>query len=112
MGRRGHGEGSVFQRNDGRWAATISLENGKRNVCDAATPPRVKRYEIQPLNAEQVQLFLAAGGHRLEALFVLAHVPARLTGRGASSSPSRRRSAAAAASPSRRSRWRSSRRTA
>ena len=36
-------------------------------------PPHVKRYEIQPLNAEQIQQFLtAARGHRLEALFVLA----------------------------------------
>lgn len=44
-----------------------------RNVCDAVTPPRVKRYEIQPLSPEQVQRFLAAAaGHRLEALFVLA----------------------------------------
>ena len=44
-----------------------------RNVCDAVEPPHVKRYEIQPLNAEQIQQFLtAARGHRLEALFVLA----------------------------------------
>ena len=44
-----------------------------RNVCDAVTPPHVKRYEIQPLSPEQVQRFLAAAaGHRLEALFVLA----------------------------------------
>jgi integrase len=44
-----------------------------RNVCDAVEPPHVKRYEIQPLNSEQIQQFLtAARGHRLEALFVLA----------------------------------------
>jgi len=44
-----------------------------RNVCDAVTPPHVKRFEIQPLNSEQVQQLLAAAvGHRLEALFVLA----------------------------------------
>lgn len=44
-----------------------------RNVCDAVSPPRVKRYEIKPLSPEQVQQFLAATvGHRLEALFVLA----------------------------------------
>jgi integrase len=28
--RRGHNEGSVFQRADGRWVASISLEDGKR----------------------------------------------------------------------------------
>jgi integrase len=42
-------------------------------VCDVVDPPRGKRYEIQPLNQEQIQQFLtAANGHRLEALFVLA----------------------------------------
>lgn len=44
-----------------------------RNVCEAVDPPRTKHYEIQPLNQEQIQRFLAAAaGHRLEALFVLA----------------------------------------
>jgi integrase len=44
-----------------------------RNVCDLTSPPRTKRYEFLPLNAEQVQQFLTtAEGHRLEALFVLA----------------------------------------
>lgn len=43
------------------------------NVCDAVTPPRRDRYEIQPFTIEQAQQFLAAAcGHPLEALFVLA----------------------------------------
>ena len=29
MARRKYGEGSVFQRSDGRWVAQIRLENGK-----------------------------------------------------------------------------------
>lgn len=32
MARRGHGEGSIYQRSDGRWAASISLEDGKRKT--------------------------------------------------------------------------------
>jgi integrase len=28
--RRGHGEGTIYQRKDGRWVAEITLENGKR----------------------------------------------------------------------------------
>jgi integrase len=28
--RRGHGEGSIYQRSDGRWVAEITLEGGKR----------------------------------------------------------------------------------
>jgi len=32
MARRGHGEGSIYHRNDGRWAASLSLEDGKRKT--------------------------------------------------------------------------------
>jgi len=43
------------------------------NTCDLVSPPRRKHFEIQPLSIEQVQqLLLAARGHRLEALFILA----------------------------------------
>lgn len=30
--RRGHGEESIYLRDDGRWAASISLANGKRKT--------------------------------------------------------------------------------
>lgn len=30
MGKRANGEGTVYQRKDGRWVATISLDNGQR----------------------------------------------------------------------------------
>lgn len=30
MGKRANGEGTVYQRNDGRWVASITLEDGKR----------------------------------------------------------------------------------
>ena len=44
-----------------------------RNVSDAVSPPRRKRFETHSLNAEQVQqLLTAAQGHKQEALFVLA----------------------------------------
>lgn len=44
-----------------------------RNVCDLVSPPRRKRFEIQPLSVEQVQQLLAATReHRQEALFILA----------------------------------------
>jgi integrase len=44
-----------------------------RNICDLVSPPRRKRFEIQPLGIEQVQQLLAAArDHRLEALFILA----------------------------------------
>ncbi|HEX6554946.1 MAG TPA: site-specific integrase [Ktedonobacteraceae bacterium] len=44
-----------------------------RNVCDAVSPPRRRRFEVKPLTLEQVQRLLAAvEGHRLAALFKLA----------------------------------------
>lgn len=44
-----------------------------RNPCDLVSPPRRKRYEIQPLSMPQIRQFLAAiRGHRQEALFLLA----------------------------------------
>jgi len=44
-----------------------------RNVCNAVTPPRLTKYEIQPLSEEQARMLLdVARGHRLEALLTLA----------------------------------------
>lgn len=44
-----------------------------RNVCEAVSPPRRKRFEIQPLNTQQAfQLLVAAQDHPNRALFVLA----------------------------------------
>src|SRR5579883_1915933 len=43
-----------------------------RNPCDLVSPPRKKRFEIQPLSVQQMRRFLAViRGHRLEALFIL-----------------------------------------
>ncbi len=33
MGKRANQEGSVYKRKDGRWVASIVLENGKRKAC-------------------------------------------------------------------------------
>lgn len=60
MAHRGHGEGSIYHRSDGRWAACISLEGGKRKTFYGKTRREVQRF------------LAAAAGHRLEALFVLA----------------------------------------
>jgi integrase len=35
--RRGHGEGTVFQRKDGRWVAELTLEDGRRKPFYATT---------------------------------------------------------------------------
>lgn len=35
--RRGHNEGSIYQRSDGRWVASVTLEHGKRKDVYGAT---------------------------------------------------------------------------
>src|SRR5215472_11525426 len=32
MSRRGNGEGSVYQRRDGKWCAAVTIESGRRRV--------------------------------------------------------------------------------
>src|ERR1700737_1841783 len=58
--RRGHGEGSLFQRKDGRWVAEITLEDGKRKPFYGKT--RKEAYEkLQVALQEQKQGALATG---------------------------------------------------
>lgn len=59
MGRRGHGEGSIFQRNDGRWAATISLENGKRKTYYGKTRRSVQEQLKTALHQQQQGMLVA-----------------------------------------------------
>jgi integrase len=51
--RRGHGEGSIFKRKDGRWAAAISLPSGRRKYLYAKTRQEVARKLTQALRAVQ-----------------------------------------------------------
>ena len=37
MSRRGHGEGTIYQRQDGRWDSRISLEGGRRKAIYGKT---------------------------------------------------------------------------
>lgn len=60
MARRGHGEGSIFQRKDGRWAASITLENRKRKYFYGQTRKEVQEKLRVAIN-EQKQGFLAVG---------------------------------------------------
>lgn len=42
MARRGHGEGTIYQRQDGRWVASIMLENRKRKEFYGKTRKEVQ----------------------------------------------------------------------
>src|SRR6266568_8400878 len=58
--RRGRGEGSIYQRKDGRWSASFYLENGKRRTIYGKT--RKEAYEkLQKALLEQKQGLLATG---------------------------------------------------
>jgi integrase len=58
--QRGHGEGSIYQRQDGRWAASITLENRKRKTFYGKTRREVQEKLRVALN-EQKQGILSTG---------------------------------------------------
>jgi hypothetical protein len=53
VARRGHGEGSIWQRKDGRWEARISLEGGKRRAFYGQTRRDVQHKLTAALRAQQ-----------------------------------------------------------
>ena len=60
MARRGHGEGSIYQRNDGRWTAAITLENHKRKTFYGKTRKEVAD-KLNTALQEQKQGLLISG---------------------------------------------------
>jgi len=60
MARRGHGEGSIYQRKDGRWAASISLEGGKRKTFYGKTRKEVQE-QLKAVLYDQQKGMLVTG---------------------------------------------------
>ena len=58
--QRGHGEGSIYQRKDGRWVASITLENRKRKYFYGETRKEVQE-KLKVALHEQQQGTLATG---------------------------------------------------
>jgi integrase len=58
--QRGHGEGSIYQRSDGRWAASLTLEGRKRKTFYGKSRKEVQEKLRVALN-EQKQGTLATG---------------------------------------------------
>lgn len=58
--RRGHGEGSIYLRKDGRWVAEITLEDGKRKPLYGKTRKEVSE-KLDKARLEQKQGILAMG---------------------------------------------------
>src|SRR6266702_11118 len=60
MGKRGHGEGSIYQRKDGRWTASITVEGRKRKYIYGKTRKEVQE-QLKVALHEQQQGKLAVG---------------------------------------------------
>ena len=58
--QRGHGEGSIYQRSDGRWAASLTLEGRKRKTFYGKTRKEVQE-KLRVALHEQKQGTLATG---------------------------------------------------
>ena len=69
MARRGHGEGSVYQRKDGRWVASITLEHRKRKYFYGDTRREVQEKLKMALH-EQQQGMLATGSQQLLKVYL------------------------------------------
>jgi integrase len=78
--QRGHGEGSIYQRKDGRWAASITLEGRKRKTFYGKTRKEVQE-QLKVALREQQQGTLVTGPqqtmkHYLEHWLEEVHRPA------------------------------------
>jgi len=51
--QRGHGEGSIYQRSDGRWAASITLGGRKRKTFYGKTRREVQEKLRVALNEQK-----------------------------------------------------------
>jgi integrase len=60
MAKRGNGEGSIYQRKDGRWTAEVSLEGGKSKCIYGKTRKEVQE-KLKTVLYEQQQGMLVTG---------------------------------------------------
>ncbi|GER88990.1 site-specific integrase [Dictyobacter vulcani] len=69
MGKRANGEGTVYQRKDGRWVATISLDNGQRKYSYFATQKEAVK-AIREAHKLRDQGIILAGKDQTVAFFL------------------------------------------
>lgn len=69
MARRGHHEGSIYQRKDGRWVASITLENRKRKELYGKTRKEVQE-KLKAALREQEQGTLVTGPQQTVAQYL------------------------------------------
>jgi hypothetical protein len=66
MSNRGHGEGSIYHRNDGRWAASISLAGGKRKTFYGKTRKEVQEQLKVALREQQLGTLMSGPQQTIE----------------------------------------------
>lgn len=70
MAQRGHGEGSIYKRNDGRWAATISLEGGGRKTFYGKTRKEVQTKLKEALYEQQKGVLVTGPQQKVEQFLI------------------------------------------
>ena len=61
--RRGHNEGSVYKRKDGRWVGAMTIEGGKRKEFSGKTKDEVRQKLAKALyEREQLGVTVSTGG--------------------------------------------------
>jgi integrase len=70
MGKRGHGEGTIYHRSDGRWSATLRLEYGRRKTLYGRTRAEVQT-KLRQLQRDR-ELGVIVGGPSVSVANYLA----------------------------------------
>ena len=70
MARRGHGDGSIYKRSDGRWAAGITLEGGKRKTFYGKTRKEVQEKLKVALYEQQKGMLVTGPQQKVEQFLV------------------------------------------
>ena len=74
MGKRANGEGSVYQRKDGRWCGTLSIEKAKRKHFLGRTRAEVAKKLTSALD-EQAKGTLVTGPRQTVRQFFTQFIP-------------------------------------
>lgn len=64
--RRGHGEGTITKRGDGRWVGAVSVANGERKWFYGATRREVQEKVTRALQAKQDGMLVVGPGQTVE----------------------------------------------
>jgi integrase len=70
MAMRGHGEGSIYKRKDGHWAASITMEGRKRKTFYGKTRKEVQEQLNTALHQQQQGTLVTTPQQKVEQFLV------------------------------------------